>query len=128
MCFRVFLSVSKTAYLGLLLTSYVARCFRLFLRATVKLLSNRVSLPFLSEATAILSGGALQALHKKHPFEANICTGWISAPIFEDEGAGAKCSKGPPTPSSLLRIGVGGGLLPRRLFDKTKGGWKEGNK
>ena len=37
---------------------------------------------------------------------------------------GKKCSKGhtPPPFLSLPLLGVGGGMLPRRLFVKTKGG------
>ncbi len=34
---------SKTAYLSRILLSYVSRCFRLFFRATVKLLSTQCS-------------------------------------------------------------------------------------
>ena len=60
--------------------------------------------------------------------EANIYPGRIYAQILEDVGAGAKCSKGPPTPSYLLLYGVGDDLLPRRLFDKTQGGGKEFNR
>ena len=39
---------------------------------------------------------------------------------------GKKCSKGhsPPPFLSLPLLGVGGGMLPRRLFVKTKGGGK----
>jgi len=92
------------------------------------LVSNRVSLPLLSEATAILSGGVLQALRKNTLLRRIFVQDVFLHKYSEDVGAGAKCSKGPPTPSYLLRIGVGDDLLPRRLFDKTQGGGKEVNK
>lgn len=46
--FWVLLEVSKTAYLGYILISYIAACFRLFTWATVKLLSEVTLLPSTS--------------------------------------------------------------------------------
>ena len=65
-CFPVFLEVSKTAYLGHILTFYRAGCFRLFLQATVKLLSKLADISHpddRDDGDLRKSNGALSSLY-----------------------------------------------------------------